>query len=122
MQNNNDVNDTVPDKVFTKVENEAQFPGGHFEWIKYITHKIQDSISSFTEKDYGTCLAKFIVNTDGRISNVEATTMEGTQLAKITVDAIKSGPKWIPATQHGHIVAAYRLQPVTLTNPEAKPK
>ena len=118
----NDVKDTIPDKVFTKVENEAQFPGGHSEWTKYITSKIRASTDSFTEKDYGTCVAKFIVNTDGSISNVEATTMQGTQLAKITVEAIKSGPKWISATQHGHIVAAYRLQPVTLTNPEAKPK
>jgi TonB-dependent SusC/RagA subfamily outer membrane receptor len=112
----------VNDKVFTKVENESTFPGGRSEWTKYITSKIQDSINSFTEKDYGTCVLKFIVNTDGSINNVEATTMEGTELAKVSVDAIKNGPKWIPAMQNGHTVAAYRLQPVTLTNPDAKPK
>ena len=83
--------DSIPDKVFTKVENEAEFPGGHEAWIKYIVSKIKASIDSFTEKDYGTCILKFIVNTDGSISNVEATTMEGTELAKVSVDAINSG-------------------------------
>ena len=57
------------------------------------------------------------MNTDGSVSNVEATTMEGTQLARVSINAIKDGPKWIPASQNGHTVASYRLQPVTLTNP-----
>ncbi|HET7116567.1 MAG TPA: N-acetylmuramoyl-L-alanine amidase, partial [Hanamia sp.] len=110
-------NDTVPGKVFTKVENEASFPGGQTAWQKYIVKKIQASLDSFTEADYGTCVLKFIVNTDGSVSNVEATTMEGTQLARVSINAIKDGPKWIPASQNGHTVASYRLQPVTLTNP-----
>ena len=57
---------------------------------------------------------KFIVNTDGSISNIEATTMQNTHLAEIAMNAIRTGPKWIPATQNGKTVAAYRLQPVTL--------
>jgi TonB-dependent SusC/RagA subfamily outer membrane receptor len=113
-------NDTLPDKVFTKVENEAEFPGGQQAWSKYIISKIQASIDSFTEKDYGTCLLKFIVNTDGTVTNVEATTMKDTHLAEIAMNAIRTGPKWIPAMQNNHAVAAYRLQPVTLTNPDKK--
>lgn len=113
-------NDTIPNKVFTKVENEAEFPGGHDAWIKYMTTHIKDSIGSFSEKDYGTCLLKFIVNTDGTVSNVEATTMKDTRLAAIAMNAIRTGPKWIPATQNGITVAAYKLQPITLTNPEKK--
>ncbi|MEO8822399.1 MAG: energy transducer TonB, partial [Ginsengibacter sp.] len=63
---------------------------------------------------------RFIVNTDGRVSDVIATTMKGTNLAKVSLNAIKNGPKWIPASQNEHTVAAYRLQPVTLTNPDKK--
>ena len=112
--------DTVPDKVFTKVENEAEFPGGKEEWIKYIVSKVQATQDSLTEKDFGTCLVKFIVNIDGTTSNVEATTMKDTKLAEIAMNAIRTGPKWIPATQNGRTVAAYRLQPVTLTLPDKK--
>lgn len=111
-------NDTIPDKLFTKVENEAEFPGGKPAWIKYIISKIQSNQDSLKNEDYGTCIVKFIVNTDGSVSHVEATTMKETQLAKLAVDAILTGPKWIPAKNNDRIVASYRLQPVTLTNPE----
>ncbi len=114
--------DTLADKVFTKVENEAAFPGGPAAWQTYIAKKILASLDSFTEADYGTCLLKFIVNTDGSLSDVQATTMKGTHLAKVSIYAIKNGPKWIPASQNGKTVAAYRLQPITLTNPDAHPK
>src|SRR5665647_1646153 len=112
--------DTIPDKVFTKTENEAEFPGGHAGWIKYITSQIQKNQNQFTEKDFGTCLVKFIVNTDGSVSNIEATTMKGSVLAKTSVDAIRTGPKWIPAKQNDQVVASYRLQPATLSNPDKK--
>ena len=53
------------------------------------------------------------------VRDVKATTMQGTLLAKIGINAITKGPKWIPASQNGHIVASYRLQPITLMNPNA---
>ena len=104
------------DKVFTKVENEASFPGGQSAWVKYISKAIRDSIGKFTEADYGTCVLRFIVNANGEVSEVVATTMNGTELAKVAINAIEKGPKWIPATQNGYTVACYRLQPVTWTN------
>ena len=109
-----------PDKVFTKVEIEANFPGGPQAWSKYVSRAISAQLDEFTESDYGTCIVRFIVDKTGTVSDVQATTMKGTLLAKLSVDAIKSGPKWVPASQNGHVVAAYRLQPVTLknTNPE----
>jgi N-acetylmuramoyl-L-alanine amidase len=112
--------DSIPDKVFTKVENEAEFPGGKEAWSKYITSRIQKNQDQFTEKDFGTCLVKFIVNKDGSVSQVEATTMKNTELAKTSVEAIRTGPKWIPATQNDVVVTSYRLQPVTLSNPDKK--
>ncbi|MEO8819499.1 MAG: N-acetylmuramoyl-L-alanine amidase [Ginsengibacter sp.] len=118
----NNQKDSGPDKVLTKVENEASFPGGLPAWSKYITRAIQDSIDKFTEADYGTCVIRFIVDVDGSVSDVTARTMKGTDLASVAINAIKSGPKWIPASQNGRTVAAYRLQPVTLLNPDNKGK
>ena len=40
--------------------------------------------------------------------------MQGTKLAEISVNAIKKGPKWVPAMLNGHVVTAYREQPITL--------
>lgn len=113
--------DTIPDKVFMKVENEASFPGGREAWVTYISGKLQsafDTIKVFTPDNYGTCVVKFIINKDGSVRDVEATTMLGTQLGEIAVNAIRNGPKWIPANQNDQAVASYRLQPVTLTKPK----
>lgn len=112
-------NDTTPGKIFTKVEIEPEFPGGRQAWVKYISGKVQQISDSLTEKDFGTCVVKFIVGIDGSVRNIEATTMKETILAKLSVDAIKNGPNWIPAKQNGLVVEAYRLQPVTLTNPDS---
>jgi len=120
LQNGNTIRDTVPqeDRIFTKVELEAQFPGGTAAWRAYITKAIQKDLARFTEKDFGTCIVKFVVDLDGSVSHVEATTMQETELARVSEDAIRNGPKWIPAQQNGKAVKAFRLQPVTLTRPE----
>jgi periplasmic protein TonB len=63
---------------------------------------------------------RFIVRKDGRVTDamVFGTTVKGTKLAEIAIAAIENGPKWIPAMQNGRKVKAYRIQPVTLADPE----
>ncbi len=104
------------DKVFTKVEIEASFPGGDAGWARYVKKAIEANIDELTEAgESGTCRVRFIVSKDGTVSNVEATTMKGTKLAEIAVNAIRKGPPWKPAQQNGRQVNAYREQPVTFT-------
>lgn len=112
-------NSDTEEKIYVKVEKEATFPGGTNAWREYIINAIQASLDSFTEKDYGTAVIKFVVDKNGNVSDVSAQTMKGTLLASISEKAIKNGPKWIPAMADGHNVNAYRLQPVTLKNPDA---
>ncbi len=108
---------TEEDSHFIPIEKEAQFPGGPAAWQKYIQRAIQRQLDEFSDKDYGTCTVKFQVDENGNVSNVEATTMQGSKLAEISVNTIRKGPKWIPAMQNGRYVTAYRFQPVTLLNP-----
>jgi len=107
-------NDSTNNAIVDKVEVEASFPGGAHAWVTYITNAIKDNIQKLRRSDYGTCIVRFIVDTKGRVSDVEATTMKKSRLAKIAIEAISNGPKWIPAQQNGKFVNAYRLQPVTL--------
>ena len=102
------------DKIFTKVEIDAAFPGGPAGWIKYVQRAIEADMDEFTESDYGTCVVKFIVDKTGKVSSVEATTMKGSKLAEVATNIIRKGPNWIPAEQNGRKVNAYRLQPITL--------
>ena len=103
--------------VLSKVEIEASFPGGAQAWTRYVTNAIVENQSKLKKSDYGTCIIKFIVDTKGHVSEVEATTMKKSKLAKIAIEAISNGPRWHPAQQGGRFVNAYRLQPVTLTDP-----
>lgn len=104
------------DKVFTKVEIEASFPGGEGGWTRYVTKAIQSNIDDLTEAgESGTCRVRFIVSKDGSVSDVEALTMKNSKLATIAVNAIRKGPHWTPAQQNGRMVNAYREQPVTFT-------
>jgi periplasmic protein TonB len=105
--------------IFTKVEVYADFPGGNGAWAKYITKEINKYIDALTEDGKsGTCRVRFIVDKEGNVSNVVALNMKGSKLAEIAVKAIKSGPKWHPATQNGKPVNAYRIQPVTFMMPD----
>ncbi|MGI8580800.1 MAG: energy transducer TonB [Chitinophagaceae bacterium] len=102
------------DKVFTKVEIEASFPGGDGAWTRYVTKAIQNNIDELTDAGQsGSCRVRFIVSKDGTVSSVEALTMKGSKLAEVAENAIRKGPRWTPAQQNGRHVNAYREQPVT---------
>ena len=104
------------DKVFTKVEIEAGFPGGDAAWNRYVTKEITNHIDELTEAaESGTVRIRFIVDKEGNVSDVEALNMKNSKLAEIAKAAIRKGPRWTPAQQNGRMVKAYREQPVTFT-------
>ena len=111
----NNPDEGAKEMTFTKVEQEASFPGGSSAWVKYITYIIKSNISSLSSNDQGTCRVRFVVEKDGSVSDVQVLSMKGTKLGDIAVNAIKDGPKWNPAVQNGHIVRAYREQPVSFS-------
>jgi protein TonB len=103
------------DKVFTKVENEAEFPGGNAAWFRYV----QKNLEGFNPADNGAppgkyqVIVRFIVSKDGSISDVVAETKFGYSMEEQAIRCIKNGPKWKAALQNGRNVNAYRRQPVT---------
>ncbi len=112
------------DKVFQKVEIDAEFPGGNAAWNKYVTREIERNIDELQEDGKsGSVVVIFIVNKEGAVSDVKAMPCSeagvpnclgpGTKLGEVAVNAIKKGPKWKPAIQNGRQVNAYRRQPVT---------
>jgi Gram-negative bacterial tonB protein. len=117
-QDKNDTLTTLPngERVFSKVEVEASFPGGDAAWNKYIANGMKNGdFDNFKNKDQGTCRVRFIVGKDGYVNNVQAITMKKTRLAKLAVEIIENSPGWKPAMQNGKAVNAYREQPITLT-------
>lgn len=102
-------------KVFTKVEQEAAFPGGEAAWRRYLQNNLDANTPVENGAAEGTyqVIVKFIVSKDGSISQVEAETSFGHGMEAEAVKIIKKGPKWTPANQNGRAVNAYRRQPIT---------
>lgn len=112
------------DKVFQKVEIDAEFPGGVKGWTRYVTREIERNIDELQDDGRsGTVVVLFIVDKEGAVSEVRALPCSeagvgnclppNSKLAEIAISAIKKGPKWKPAIQNGRQVKAYRRQPVT---------
>ncbi len=103
------------DKIFTKVENEAQFPGGQAAWVRYLQKNLNPNAPIDNGAPGGTyqVIVKFIVSKDGTISDVQAETKHGYGMEAEAIKIIKKGPKWTPALQNGRNVNAYRRQPIT---------
>ena len=105
--------DTNYDQTFTKVEVDAEFPGGNSAWTKYLQRNLRNDLDA----PPGTyrVVVQFIVDKEGNISDVKALTNFGHGMEEEAIRAIKKGPKWIPAIQNGRQVKAYRSQPITFT-------
>lgn len=107
------------EKVYTKVEVEPSFPGGDGAWSVFIKNVFQKNMPALKEDGQsGTVMLRFVVDKEGTVSDIEVETMKGTLLSKVIVDAIKNGPKWVPATQGGQKVKAWRYQRATFRLPD----
>jgi protein TonB len=102
-------------KIFEKVEVEAEFPGGHSAWTRYLQRTLNANApvdGGAAEGSY-TVVVQFIVDKGGAISDVKALTSHGFGMEEEAIRVIKRGPKWTPAIQNGRNVNAYRKQPIT---------
>lgn len=111
----NDEDDNDMRFVFTKVEHEANFPGGLKAWTAYTEQKL----SSFNPAKKGApkgmyqVVVRFIVSKKGKISDIQAETNNGYSMEKEVIKILNESPDWEPAIQNGRPVNAYRRQPVT---------
>jgi hypothetical protein len=103
------------DKVFTQVEQGPQFTGGEPAWRKYLIANLKAAIPVDEGWKAGkyVIIVKFIVHTDGTVSDVTTENYAGSKTALHCIEVIKNAPKWQPAVQNGRKVNAYKKQPIT---------
>src|SRR5688500_16717004 len=102
-------------KVFEKVEVEASFKGGEREWRKYLERNLEPNVPVENGANEGTytVIVQFIVDKEGKISDVKSLSNHGHGMEEEAIRVIKRGPDWVPAIQNGRNVKAYRKQPIT---------
>lgn len=101
-----------PEKLFTRVEIPAGFPGGPDAWRRYLERYLRYPESAQENGTQGMVKVQFIVDRDGNISNVIALNDPGDGLAAEAVRIISHGPKWIPAMQNNRHVNYRQIQSI----------
>jgi protein TonB len=107
--------DDDENKVFEKVEVEASFKGGEKEWRRYLERNLNANTPVENGAPEGSyqVVVQFIVDKEGKISDVKALTNHGYGMEEEATKIIRRGPEWVPAVQNGRNVKAYRKQPIT---------
>ena len=89
------------DMVFDVVEVMPQYPGGQIAMLKYIMENIKYPKQIMEEGIQGRVTVSFIVEKDGRVSNVRLLRSVQSALDKEAIRVVKSMPKWTPGKQNG---------------------
>ncbi len=102
-------------KVFSKVEKEANFPGGLPGWRNYLINNLNADVPIKNGAPVGkyTVLVQFKVCTDGSLCDIEAINNPGFGLTDEAIRVIKESGNWVPAEQFGRKVKSIYKQPIS---------
>ena len=109
-----DVIDTKPDPIETFVEEEADYPGGVAEMAKFINDNIDYPQEAIDLGIKGRVTVRFVVEKDGRISNVSvATPLAGCKACdKAAVKVVEKMPSWKAGKNGGREVRTWVTLPI----------
>lgn len=100
------------DEIWRSVEIESQYPGGISAWSAFLKGNLRFPQEAVDINVQGTVIIQFIVDTEGKISDVSAVSGPE-ELRAAAIAVIKKSGKWNPAIQNGRKVKSYKKQPIT---------
>lgn len=100
------------DRIFDIVEENAQFPGGDAECLKWIAKNLKYPSICQEQGVQGRVMVRFVVNRDGSIVDVETVRSPDPNLSKEAERVVKMMPKWKPARQGNKTVRSRFNLPV----------
>jgi len=103
----NDSND-----VFVFVENAPSFPGGDEARLNYLINNIHYPEAAKKQNIQGTVFITFVIEKDGRITNVKVLRGIGGGCDAEAIRVIKSMPTWKPGTQKGKAIRCQYNMPI----------
>jgi periplasmic protein TonB len=100
---------------FGPVEIESAYKGGTAAWQRFLVKnfRVPEQATAVDQPTTATVMVRFIVDTAGNVSNVEA--LSGPDLLRQeAVRIIKKSGQWMSAIQNGRKVRSYKQQPITV--------
>lgn len=100
---------------FVSVQIPAEFPGGIQGWTRYLERNLNSDIpvENGAPTNVYTVIVTFIVDKEGKVSDVKAENDPGYGTKEEAIRVIKKGPNWIPANQNGKAVVYRHKQAIT---------
>jgi protein TonB len=102
------------EKPFVTVEQMPSFPGGESELYKFIGENFRHPVLLREEGICTRITARFVVEADGSISNIQLIKGCGEESQKSIMEMIQKMPKWTPGKQNGKNVAVYYTLSINL--------
>lgn len=105
----------VEEEIFVFVEDQASFPGGDEARMKFLQENIKYPQMAKESGIQGTVYLKFVVEKNGKISNVQVLRGIGGGCDEEAIRVLKAMPKWQPAKQRGRPVRVWFNMPIKFT-------
>lgn len=106
------VEDPEENRIHVVVERMPEFPGGEAAMNQFISRNIRYPVIAQENGIQGRVVVQFVVNTDGKIVDVEVVRGVEESLDKEAVRVIKAMPPWNPGRQGGKNVRVKYTLPI----------
>jgi protein TonB len=103
----------IPREIFTTVEQMPEFPGGQAALNAFLSKNLRYPKSAFKNNIEGRVVVRFVIETDGSISNPEIVRSLDTDCDRETLRVINKMPRWNPGRQNGVAASVYYTLPVS---------
>jgi TonB family protein len=110
IDGNSELVDT--DKIYEQVEEMPSFPGGSNALLSFIAANLKYPVVAQENGIQGRVIVKFVVDKDGRITDVEITRSVDPSLDKEAMRIVKAMPKWKPGKLKGNCVRVKYTIPI----------
>ena len=99
-------------KVFDVVEQMPEYPGGQAALFEYLSKNIKYPADAEKKKVEGKVFVTFVVDTDGKITDVSLMRKVFPSLDAEAIRVISAMPNWIPGKQKGQVVRVKYTVPI----------
>lgn len=99
-------------KVFDIVEQMPEYPGGQAALFEFISKNVKYPEDAVKKKVEGKVFVTFVVDTDGKITDVSLMRKVFPSLDAEAVRVISAMPNWIPGKQKGQVVRVKYTVPI----------
>lgn len=110
IDGNSELVDT--DKIYEQVEEMPSFPGGSNALLSFIAANLEYPVVAQETGIQGRVIVKFVVEKDGRITDVEITRSVDPSLDREAMRIVKAMPKWKPGKLKGNCVRVKYTVPI----------